>query len=982
MPDNIQRNRGRPNTYKFDRGGQPAEFGPFIGVVKNNVDPTRSGRLEVWIEQFAGSDQDNKSLWRTVSYIPPFYGVTPRNAQTTNQGVGNYEGNQHSYGMWFTPPDLNVQVICFFVAGDPNQGYYIGCVPDPGVNHMIPAIGATRRFETQSASQKEQADFAGTKQLPVVEINADNPAIAENPRFFDQTKPVHKYQFSILFNQGLLADYIRGPISSSSQRESPSSVFGVSTPGRPIYKGGVTDRDIRRRLADNSLRIDDLNVEGRRGGHSIVLDDGDISGQDNLIRIRTAKGHQITMSDEADCFYFIHANGQTWIEMGTEGTVDIYSTNSVNVRTQGELNLHSDKNININAGESLNIRAKNTYIESQDTLKITGINDFLMYSKSRVGIRCDGAINLDCDRAGWRASGPMILRGSRIDLNGPTPDAVTAPKPIVDFRLDDTKFVPGKGWQIEKEKLNTIVTRAPTHEPYPYHNRGVPIQVSLTSSSPAPSKPAVASAIGKTQNIPLAQQAAGTPVTAAINNVADTAAGSAGAAAVGGAAQAAGAATAAAAGAAQAVQSQVTGAAAQVSSLASQAQQGATQALNQTAGSAGKALAVNAADVLSTGLADKSIGNLDRAQVTGLLAQAKTAVGQAADEVSVDKGIGQYGFKPEQLEAGGLIKPGTVQQLSQIDAGAPTQTDIQEAARIVSQGGDITPEQVAQNRKINDFLTSPVAWTGKAGATALDSLLGNPQLQTNVQQDLMSQGLQGLQAAGIATGSESAKDLGALVQSAAKFGVGAVDSFIKGVAPPGVSDAIAGTIKSAQFATDFVTNKLGDLGGLVRSAAAVTNTVDRSQVDSTVNQGLDNPKITPPEFRPLERQEEPTSAFAAQRAEFFAAAQVASDFLDEAYNRINNLVTEGIALQERGNVTTAEVEKFIADRDVVREFYNNNRKAKVQPVIDLAKTSGAFRAEAQSAVDSIDTRIKIILGLGETLKAIRIDLERRVGLGQ
>ena len=77
MPDNTQRTRGRPQGYKFDRGGSPTEFGPFIGEVVNNVDPTRSGRLQVYIEQFAGEDKTDESLWRTVSYIPPFYGVTP-----------------------------------------------------------------------------------------------------------------------------------------------------------------------------------------------------------------------------------------------------------------------------------------------------------------------------------------------------------------------------------------------------------------------------------------------------------------------------------------------------------------------------------------------------------------------------------------------------------------------------------------------------------------------------------------------------------------------------------------------------------------------------------------------------------------------------------------------------------------------------------------------------------------------------------------
>jgi len=34
--------------------------------------------------------------------------------------------------------------------------------------------------------------------------------------------------------------------------------------------------------------------------------------------------------------------------------------------------------------------------------------------------------------------------------------------------------------------LETIVPRAPTHEPYPYHNLGVDVKVKLEQGKPAP----------------------------------------------------------------------------------------------------------------------------------------------------------------------------------------------------------------------------------------------------------------------------------------------------------------------------------------------------------------------------------------------------------------------------------------------------------------------------------------------------------------
>ena len=153
MSEEIQRSRGRPQNYKQDRGGVPAEFGPFAGIVKNNVDPTRAGRLQVYIETFANGNPDDPSKWTTVSYLPNFYGYTPPN-QTPGAGTGTYPGNQNSYGMWFTPPDIGITVLCIFVNGDRQLGYYIGVVPDNGVGQMVPAIGGSANYITGNKNQE------------------------------------------------------------------------------------------------------------------------------------------------------------------------------------------------------------------------------------------------------------------------------------------------------------------------------------------------------------------------------------------------------------------------------------------------------------------------------------------------------------------------------------------------------------------------------------------------------------------------------------------------------------------------------------------------------------------------------------------------------------------------------------------------------------------------------------------------------------
>jgi hypothetical protein len=731
MPDNIIKTKGVPKGYKFDRGGMPADFGPFIGLVRNNIDPTRSGRLQVYIEQFAGDDPDDESLWRTVSYVPPFYGTTNPGPNAANT-VGTFTSNPQSYGMWFTPPDINTAVICFFVEGDPNQGYYLGCIPDIGINRMIPAIGATRRFQLGNGPQDQY--FAGDTQLPVTEINADNTAISQDPRFFDQSKPVHSYLAGILLQQGLIKDTVRGPIGSSSQRETPSSAYGISTPGKAIYQGGLDERDIKTRLERGEIRPQDIEVIARRGGHTLVMDDGDLEGRDNLVRIRTAKGHQITMSDDGDCFYIIHANGQTWIELGKQGTVDVFSTNSVNVRTQGTINLHADKDINMFAGGAINMKSTTMKLQATASMDLLGDGQLRLYSKNFIGVKSDGSLALKNASSGsWDAGAAMNLVAGCINLNSGSGAPVPTPGSLSDVSLADTTFKPDQGWTVEFGKLKTIVTRAPTHEPYPYHNQGVAAVTALSERPPEDLTRATAETLTGLANVP-------------VTNGIDT------------------------------------------------------------------------ADFLNQVPAELSVGSLDTTQVTGLLAQAQADVGQAFDVVSLDKGIGQFGFSATQLESSGFLKPGTVQ------------TYLQDPARLES------------------VLASPAVWTGKSGVSNLTGLLADPKLQSLTQNEIMVSALDGLRGAGIVTGNEAPSELASFVQTAAKFGVADTVKWIQGAAPTDIAAEINSVAKNAQYAVNLVDRKLPEITTATTTLAGFTGTIERSAVDQAVSAVIGNPKIPTPDF--------------------------------------------------------------------------------------------------------------------------------------
>jgi hypothetical protein len=471
---------GSGNTYKY----------PVLATVKNNIDETRSGRLQVYLADNSGKDPDDSKNWVPVSFLSPFYGKTT--GDSASNTLGKFKTNPVSYGMWFSPPDVGSTVIVIFVDGDINKGFYVGGVPDPNALQMVPAIGAR---EDVVPNQGEADSFGGAVRVPVTNINSNNKGIADSAEYLTAAKPIHSYSAAIMFRQGILRDPMRGPISTSAQREALSRVgWGVSTPGRPIYEGGFDDQSIVDNLDQKNNKA--LRVISRRGGHTFVMDDGDIIGRDQLIRIRTALGHQILMSDDGQTLMLLHSNGQTYVELGKEGTVDVYATNSVNIRTQGDLNLHADNNINMNAAKTFNIKADSIQIDTdKDFLQKIGA-DHKTSIAGLMTVKAGGAMSLSAaGDASLASSTVAFVNGSKINLN--TGQTATIPqdvKQLVITAHTDTLFDKQKGFLAAPGKLKSIVSRAPAHYPWVDAGLGVDVSVDLNSDSqlPSPPKPEVA----------------------------------------------------------------------------------------------------------------------------------------------------------------------------------------------------------------------------------------------------------------------------------------------------------------------------------------------------------------------------------------------------------------------------------------------------------------------------------------------------------
>lgn len=517
----------RRTSPKYDT--QRSRMGPGIyqGRVINNLDPTFMGSLEVTIQRDSGNKADSYNQNFIVKYASPFFGHTPYEYLGLNTGENStFEGfndTQKSYGMWMVPPDIGVTVLCAFVDGDPSQGYWFACIPPRFINNMVPGIAATTELYIDNEDKKKY----GTKlPLPAAEFNKRinaKEAITDPKKI---KKPVHPIADAFL-QQGLLEDNIRGFTTSSARREAPSSVFGISTPGpldrRPNAK--------KVSIGDADETTPAVIPAGRLGGTQLVFDDGDdrfqrkkpatelgqgsayadvLAGEtgdptipsDEYCRLRTRTGHQILLHNSEDLIYIGNSKGTAWVELTSNGKIDIYAADSISIHTEVDINIRADRDINLEAGRNINMKSTSGRIRQEAATdweiligndgKITVANNLENFVGNNTKITTANNLDVRTGSANKftagsttdiKSSGNITQSGARIDLNSFPALLADQCEALVQLPThDNLKTSLKAGWEkrYQEGTLASIMRRIPMHEPWPQHENLLPAE-----SSPA-----------------------------------------------------------------------------------------------------------------------------------------------------------------------------------------------------------------------------------------------------------------------------------------------------------------------------------------------------------------------------------------------------------------------------------------------------------------------------------------------------------------
>ena len=443
--DSIRRTGNNPETTP-DSDDVRIDPGPYEAIVMAHITGSRMGELRVKIPDLSGYQA---TKYTRVSYASPFYGRTygtdtqelPDSAFTSGQ----------SYGMWMVPPDIGSIVLVTFVAGMSNRGYWFACVYNGPSHHMVPGIsrniGPNTLVPGPELADKVNAD----SNLPTAEASSLEPNAYTD--LVNVNRQPHEYQSSVLIAQGLDRDTIRGAISSSSMREVPSQVYGISTPGPKLTK---TDQ----------VPGSPESVISRKGGHSFVMDDGDANGVDQLIRLRTSGGHQILMNDTEDIIYIASKTGNQWLEFSPNGSINIYGAAGFNLRSKGSINLHSDSAIKMNA--------KAIELNGTEAIGLTSDGSISAKASGSASISADGAVSISAMGAASlsamgivsvSATGLCKINGALLMLNcgaggGGGGGGGANTNSLQDAQNQNGVWVPVPG------AIDSICTVVPGHEPW------------------------------------------------------------------------------------------------------------------------------------------------------------------------------------------------------------------------------------------------------------------------------------------------------------------------------------------------------------------------------------------------------------------------------------------------------------------------------------------------------------------------------------
>lgn len=401
----------------------------------------------------------------------------------------------------------------------------------------------------------------------------------------------------------------------------------------------------------------------------------------------------------------------------------------------------------------------------------------------------------------------------------------------------------------------------------------------------------------------------------------------------------------------------IASAAGQIGALATKAANTANSIVNSTISAVKGALTsttptggIDVAKYAKQASALAPVGGLTVAQATGVLAQAKEIVGQAADKITNVKGVGSYGFDIKQLETAGFVKPGT--------------------SALVTSG---LAAGSAAASKISSVLKSPSVFTGKDGVKDVNGLLSNTSLQDKTQQGLMAQASAGLKSLGVPIDQLGSANAAGLITSATKS-LPDVAKFAKGLPlPPDIKAGIDKAVGLSAYAVKLTDIKIPAVFKSETKPAPATDTTNRETVNAATNRVIGNEKIPAPNYSSK------TVDVPSEVSAITTAYNSAISYIKASISLVTGIEERTLRLEKQSNISRQEWESINSSFRAAIKGYDNNGQlfvANARSIRDASST--AAQLETKALMAEFDTVFNELTNLFVFVKSKLRELEAKI----
>lgn len=318
-----------------------------IGIVVDTDDPLESGRLRVFCPTL--NDDPKKLLhlpWAV--YMSPMGGSISNSSYARGEGKGpeNTDGAV-AYGFWAIP-EQGSKVLVTCIDGDERRRVWMGCLPEHQETHTL----FHGRYKWDGNGKPDGP--LSSKDSPIEPLYTNAGKAFNNDRESREWKTRQaEYQATAIPEDGSPPNdakitYLDGSFKEISQQEQDDWV-------KPIVGSHGYDWSGNKGVGSHKAsRVFGLSTPGN---HALSMDDRAFNSR---IRMRSTTGHQIILDDTNERIYLSSNEGNNWIELDSNGNIDIYSKRRVSI--------HAEKDINFSTDESFRVKAKKgIFMYSGDT---------------------------------------------------------------------------------------------------------------------------------------------------------------------------------------------------------------------------------------------------------------------------------------------------------------------------------------------------------------------------------------------------------------------------------------------------------------------------------------------------------------------------------------------------------------------------------------------------------------------------------------